>query len=107
MEFAKTKSRLLLICTAFIALTWGQPAAGIGYEPDPDKFQKALRDVVEFSCKEFARYGINIDSSRLKYGDQEIVDSFLKGREYYRDGADVLVITPWLRRGTARCVYTR
>ena len=86
MEFVKTKSRVLLICAAFIALTWGQPAAGIGYKPDPDKFQKALRDVVEFSCKEFARYGINIDSSRLKYGDQEVVDSFLKGREYYRGG---------------------
>ena len=98
---------VLLIFTVSIAFMWSQPVAGSGYEPDSAKYQQALRDVVEFSCKEFARYGITIDPSCLKYGDQEIVDSFLKGREYYRDGADVLVITPWLRRGTARCVYTR
>ena len=86
MEFVKTQNIVLLICTAFIAFLWGLPAAGIGYKPDREKFQKALRDVVEFSCKEFALYGITIDSSRLKYGDQEVVDSFLKGREYYRGG---------------------
>ena len=85
MEFVKTKNSVLLIGTAFIALMWSKPAAGIGYEPDHEKYQKALRDVVEFSCKEFARYGITIDPARLKYGDQEVVDSFLKGREYYRD----------------------
>ena len=76
-----------LIFTAFIALAWSQSAAGDGYEPDPEKYRQALRKVVEFSCREFSRYGITIDPSRLKYGDQEVVDSFLKGREYYRDGA--------------------
>ena len=86
MGLVKTRNNVFLICTAFIALMWSQPVAGIGYKPDPEKYQKALRDVVEFSCKEFARYGITIDPSRLKYGDQEVVDSFLKGREYYRDG---------------------
>lgn len=55
-----------------------------GYEPDPVKYQQALRAVVEFSCKEFATFGITIDPSKLAYGDHEIVDSFLKGREYYR-----------------------
>ncbi|MBQ2626124.1 MAG: hypothetical protein IJG18_13615 [Kiritimatiellae bacterium] len=75
-----------LIFAASSALMWSLPAIGTGYEPDPEKYQKALRDVVEFSCKEFAQYGIAVDPSRLKYGDQEIVDSFLKGREYYRDG---------------------
>ena len=86
MGFVKTKNSVFLICTAFIALMWSQPVAGIGYKPDAEKYQKALRDVVEFSCKEFARHGITIDPSRLNYGDQEVVDSFLKGREYYRDG---------------------
>ena len=78
---------VLLIFTVSIAFMWSQPVAGSGYEPDSAKYQQALRDVVEFSCKEFARYGITIDPSCLKYGDQEIVDSFLKGREYYRDGS--------------------
>lgn len=77
---------VFLIFTASIAFMWSQPVAGIGYEPDHEKYRQALRDVVEFSCKEFARYGITIDPARLKYGDQEVVDSFLKGREYYRDG---------------------
>ena len=68
-----------------LALMWNQPAAGEGYEPDPVKYRQARRNVVEFSCREFARYGITINPSRLNYGDQEVVDSFLKGREYYRD----------------------
>ena len=76
---------VFLVFTASIALMWSQPAAGIGYEPDREKYRQALRDVVEFSCKEFARYGITIGPSRLNFGDQEVVDSFLKGREYYRD----------------------
>ncbi len=56
----------------------------IGYRPDPVKYDKALRDVVAARCKDFAKLGVVIDPAKLQYGEEEIVDSFLNGREFYR-----------------------
>ncbi len=56
----------------------------IGYAPDPKKYDRALRNVVESRCRDFEKLGVTIDPARLKYGEEEIVDSFLNGREFYR-----------------------
>ena len=55
-----------------------------GYRPDPVEYDKALRDVVAARCKDFAKLGVEIDPAKLQYGEEEVVDSFLNGRELYR-----------------------
>ena len=55
-----------------------------GYRPDPVEYQKALRGVVEFRCRDFKRFGVSIDPEVLQYGQEEIIDSFLNGRANYR-----------------------
>ena len=47
-----------------------QVCGAIGYEPDWDKYNKTLRDVVEFSCRNFEKIGLfckirHEDSCRL------------------------------------------
>lgn len=56
----------------------------IGHAPDWTEYNKAKRDVVETRCREFEKLGVAIDPTMLKYGDEEVVDSFLNGREFYR-----------------------
>lgn len=74
-------SALILMLTMAVPIC----SRGEGYEPDPVEYQKALDAVVSASCKKFEGYGVHVDQKRIKYGDHEVIDSFLQGREYYRD----------------------
>ena len=70
----------ILCGVAMMILTSG----AIGYGPDLARYNKAKQEVVKARCKEFKKCGLHIDPERLKYGEEEIVDSFLNGREFYR-----------------------
>ena len=58
---------------------------GSGRRPDPIEYQSKLDTVVAEACKKFERYGVHLTPDKLKYGEHEIVDSFLYGRDTYRD----------------------
>ena len=72
-----------------LSVIWGftimaYSCGAIGREPDWTKYNKALRDVVETRCRDFEKLGVVVNPTMLKYGDEEVVDSFLNGREFYR-----------------------
>ena len=75
------------------------PAEGVAV--DRNAYNRRLREIVEASCKEFAKAGVNVDPARLEYPENEIVDSFLNGREFYRDfwgrSLDLSEKLGWLR----------
>ena len=72
-----------------ISIIWGfalmaYSCNAIGLEPDWTEYNKAKRNVVETRCREFEKLGVAIDPTMLTYGEEEVVDSFLNGREFYR-----------------------
>ena len=75
------------------------PAEGVAV--DRNAYNRRLREIVEASCKEFAKAGVNVDPAGLEYPENEIVDSFLNGREFYRDfwgrSLDLSEKLGWLR----------
>ena len=79
-EMVKNVRCFVLCDVAMMMLASG----AIGYEPDWVQYNKAKQNVVEVRCKDFKKCGLHIDPERLNYGEEEIVDSFLNGREFYR-----------------------
>ena len=59
---------------------------GIGVAPDPVEYEASFDAVMSNACHRFEEYGVLIDPGRLRYGEHEILDSFLYGRESYRLG---------------------
>ena len=58
----------------------------MGNSFDKEECRKAEAKAVEFKRKGFERLGLKLDSGRLaNYEETEIVDSFLQGRDFYRD----------------------
>ncbi|MCQ2395573.1 MAG: hypothetical protein MJ249_14935, partial [Kiritimatiellae bacterium] len=73
-------------------------AFGIGYSPDPQKYQQALDAIVVDAREDFARQGLEFAPGVLNTVDCEIVDSFLKGRDFYRIGREKIPLEPKLPR---------
>ena len=62
-------------------------------------------------CRVYETQGSDTNGIKEKVSELDCVDKLFSAvGEFWakdRERADVLVITPWLRRGTAHCVYTR
>ena len=76
-----------------------QQSSGIGYRPDPTKYRQALDAIVDYAYEDFVGRGVAIAREAIRGPDDcELIDSFLKGRDFYRLGRHRFPLEPKLPR---------
>ena len=82
-------NRMSLAVVGLLAIPWLSCFAE-GFVVDKEECRKAEANAVEFKRRSFERMGAKLDAGSItNYEETEIVDSFLQGRDFYRDSRNL------------------